>query len=145
VAAGAGRVAVWLALRGDRVTALDVSPRGLELCAARAREAGVEITCVTCDLESEPVPPGPWDVITCFDYLQRDLFPHLQRELAKGGVLACEMPTRTNLERHARPSARFLLEPGELESLCAPLELVYSAEGWSEDRHTARAIARRPG
>src|SRR6188768_343879 len=63
VAGGAGRNAIWLAQRGLEVTIADVSPRGLELAAARAREAGVNIDFLQTDLEDGPFPAGPWDLI----------------------------------------------------------------------------------
>jgi hypothetical protein len=48
-----------------------------------------------------------------------------------------------NLERHASPGARFLLQPGELAALCGPLAVVTHGEGWRGDRFLARVIARR--
>ena len=81
--------------------------------------------------------------MSCFHYLQRDLFPALRERLEPGGVLVCEIANRRNLERHAQPSRRFLLEPNELLTLCAPLEIVYYREGWIEDRSQARVVARK--
>lgn len=144
VAAGRGRVALWLAARGLRVVAADVSPVGLAQAADAARSAGHALETLALDLEREELPPGPFDVITCFHYLQRDLFPKLAARLVPGGWLLAEIATLRNLERHAHPSRRFLLEPAELARLCAPLELVRSAEGWFDDRHLARVAARRP-
>lgn len=144
VAAGTGRVALWLARAGFRVTALDVSPVGLERLRLRARTLDLQVETRVADLRATPLPEGPFGVITCFAYLQRDLFPEMRRRLAPGGALVCEIPTRRNLERHARPSERFLLEENELRGLCRPLRIVYSREGWIEDRALARVIARRP-
>ena len=64
--------------------------------------------------------------------------------LAPGGVLVCEISTVRNLERHPRPSRRFLLECGELRRLVASLEVLHEHEGWVDDRAVARVIARRP-
>jgi len=144
VASGGGRVACWLARRGYSVTAADVSPVGLGLARERARRAGVALETVEVDLRTQPLPAGPWDVITCFAYLQRDLFPALVAALAPGGVLVCEISTVRNLERHERPSRRFLLEAGELRGLLEPLEPLHLHEGWVGGRAVARAIARRP-
>ena len=144
VAAGRGRIALWLASRGLRVLAADVSPVGLEQAREAARSAGHVLETVTVDLEREALPQGPFDVITCFHYLQRDLFPALIERLVPGGCLGCEIATVGNLERHAHPSRRFLLERGELAQLCAPLEIMHSVEGWFDDRCVARVIARRP-
>jgi hypothetical protein len=143
VAAGRGRIALWLAARGLRVLAADVSPVGLAQAADSARVAGLPLETLEIDLERAPLPRGPFDVITCFHYLQRDLFPALIERLAPGGWLCVEIATVGNLERHAHPSRRFLLEAGELPGLCAPLRLVHSAEGWFDERCVARAIARR--
>jgi SAM-dependent methyltransferase len=142
VASGSGRYALWLARRGLDTLAVDVSPVALERLAARAAAGGLAIATLERDLEAEPPPPGPFDVIACAFYLQRDLFPRLRERLAPGGVLLCELPTSRNLERHERPSARFLVEPNELLRLVAPLEIVAYREGWLEDRSLARVLAR---
>ncbi len=144
VAAGAGRAALWLAARGLDTLAVDVSPAGLELAERRARDAGLSLRTQAIDLEHEALPGGPFDVISCFHYLQRDLFPQLIERLAPGGWLCCEIATERNLERHARPSRRFLLAEGELEQLCAGLEIAHADEDWHDDRHVARIVARRP-
>ena len=143
VAAGTGTVALWLAARGFEVSAVDVSPVGLEQLAASARERGLKLDTFALDLADEPLPAGPFSLITCFHYLQRDLFPQFAARLGPGGILICEIGTRRNLERHARPPAHFLLEPGELPGLCAGLEIVHQVEDWFDDRADARVIARR--
>jgi hypothetical protein len=66
----------------------------------------------------------------------------LRARLAPGGWLCCEIATVRNLERHARPSRRFLLEAGELRALCEPLESVFYDEDWHDGRHVARSVAR---
>lgn len=53
-------------------------------------------------------------------------------------------PTRTNLARHEKPPARFLLEDGELPGLIQGLRIEHYEEGWlSEGRHEAVVVARR--
>ncbi|MDI3288739.1 class I SAM-dependent methyltransferase [Polyangium sp. 15x6] len=144
VGGGAGRNAVWLAKRGLRVTLVDISPVGLSVAEERGREAGVTIETLRRDLEEEPLPEGPWDVILQSHYLERPLFRRYPRLLAPNGLLVVEHPTRSNLLRHARPGAAFLLEDGELPSLCAGLSMVRYEEGWTEQgRHEARCLARR--
>ena len=144
VAAGTGRAALWLARAGLHVTAVDVSPVGLEHLADAARSEGLRVETVAMDLERAPLPPGRWDVISCFAYLQRDLFPAMRELLAPGGLLVSEISTVRNLERHERPPVRFLLEENELLTLVAPLRIVYYREGWIDDRAVARVIARKP-
>lgn len=147
VAGGSGRHALWLARRGLAATLVDVSPIALERAREAASAAGLALATLAIDLESELLPAGPWSLIVCFHYLQRSLFPAFAAALAPGGMLLFCQPTVRNLERHARPSRRFLLEEGELAGLVAPLplEVVVLAEGWSgEGRHEAHLLARRP-
>jgi SAM-dependent methyltransferase len=143
VASGAGRVALWLARRGLETLALDVSPVALGRLGARAEAEGLSVETRALDLERDPLPAGPWDLIACFHYLQRELFPELRARLAQGGLLVVEIGTVRNLQRHDRPSRRFLLEAGELRDLLDPLEIAWYREGWVEDRALARALARR--
>lgn len=144
VAAGAGAQALWLAQRGLDVTAVDIAGEGLALLRAGAQAAGLVVDTVEADLVTDPLPTGPWALITCVNYLQRDLFPALAGALAPGGLLAFAQPTRLNLERHAHPSARFLLTPGELPGLAQRLEIVHASEEWrAHGRHEGWLIARR--
>lgn len=117
VAGGAGRNSVWLAGRGLDVTAVDVSAVGLSLARERAAAAGVSVATVVADLETDPLPAGPWDLIISFHYLHRPLFDQFPLVLAPGGVLVFVQPTQKNLERHDKPPRRFLLDEGELAGL----------------------------
>lgn len=147
VAGGSGRHATWLALRGLDVTVVDIADEGLALAAAGAREAGVFLHTVAADLEQQPLPAGPWQVIIDFHFLQRSLFPQMVSGLAPGGILIFVQPTLTNLQRHAQPGAAYLLEDGELPRLITGLdiEVLHYEEGWTDEgRHEARLVARRP-
>ncbi len=88
---------------------------------------------------------GPWDLVLCFHYLQRSLFPPIAAALAPGGLLVFCHQTRTNLERHPRPGPEYLLDEGEAPRLAAGLDIVSHSEGWHEEgRHEAHLVARRP-
>jgi SAM-dependent methyltransferase len=143
VAGGAGQDALWLARRGLDVTLLDISEVALDRASATARTAGVSLRPLQLDVETEPLPPGPFDVVLCLNFLWRPLFAAFPKVLAPGGLLVFAQPTRSNLQRHAHPSARFLLEDGELPGLVHELERVSYTEGWTEEgRHEARLVAR---
>ena len=145
VAGGAGRNAIWLAQRGLDATIVDVSAVGLAQAAARATEAGEMLTTICTDLESQPFPAGPWDLIVSCRYLQRPLFSVFPQVLAPGGTLIVIQPTKKNLERHEKPPADFLLEDGELPGLIQGLKVVHYEEGWlADDRHDAVIVATNP-
>jgi len=145
VAGGTGHDALWLAQRGLEVTLLDISDVALERAAAAARQAGVALRTQRVDVEGEPLPAGPYALVLCLNFLWRPLFAAVPQVLAPGGLLVFSQPTRANLQRHPHPSARFLLEEGELPRLVQGLELVSYTEGWTEEgRHEARLVASRP-
>lgn len=144
VAGGSGRNAVWLARRGLDVTCADISPIGLEQAGRAADAAGVSLHRLVLDLEAEPLPDGPFALVVSIDFLHRPLFAAFADALAPGGLLVFAQATRANLARHPHPSARFLLDDGELPRLVPGLEVLRCEEGWFDDRHEARLVARKP-
>jgi 2-polyprenyl-3-methyl-5-hydroxy-6-metoxy-1,4-benzoquinol methylase len=143
VAAGTGRVSVWLARRGLDVTAIDVSPIGLALAREAAADEAVKIKTAVVDLEKDPLPEGPFDIVACFHYRQRGLWSSLKSALRPGGMIVAELPTVRTLERSTRPSARWLAETNELLRDLSGLTLIYYRERWAADRHVARLAARK--
>ncbi|MFT4624904.1 MAG: tellurite methyltransferase [Myxococcota bacterium] len=145
LAGGVGRHALWLAGLGHDVLLADVSAVGLAVARDRAEAAGLSIRTIRLDLLTE-LPEGPFELIVLTWFLLGDRWAELAAQLAPGGVVAVVHPTRGNLERHAHPSARWLLAEGELADrvAAAGLEAVVLEEGWDDaGQHTARCIARR--
>jgi SAM-dependent methyltransferase len=144
IAGGAGRHALWLAKRGLDVTLVDISPAALAIAAARAGEQELPLTCECLDLEYDPLPAGPWDVMVSFNFLQRSIWPQMRAALSPGGWLLFVQPTKRNLERHTRPPLGFLLEEGEGRQVAAGLDIIRYDEDWlDEGRHEAVIVARR--
>jgi SAM-dependent methyltransferase len=145
VAGGSGRNALWLAARGFDVTLADVADVALERASREARDRGLALATLRIDLESSPLPRGPWDLVLCTYFLHRPLFAAFAAELAPGGWLIVAHATRSNLLRHSRPGPAHVLEDGELPALVRGLEVVSYEEGWLESgRHEARVVARKP-
>ncbi len=146
VAGGAGRNAIWLASRGLSMTVADISPVGLRLARQRATSAGVTLHTHRCDLDHDKsLPEGPWDLIVVVCFQCRHLLGQMRHELARGGRLVIVQPTVTNLQRHARPSAQYLFQDGELRRLVEPLfHVLHYHEGWSaDDRYDAVLVAQK--
>ena len=148
VGGGAGRHAVWLARRGLDVTLIDVSDLALEQTERRATDAGVahRLRLLRIDLDDGALPPGPFDVIVMFHYLNRERRDAIAELLTGGGVLVAVQPTIHNRERHAKPGPEYLVDPGELDAWARRigLDVLVSREGWTTDeRHEAELIARR--
>jgi len=77
VATGTGNAALIAAARGAAVSGLDLTPKLLEVAAARAVEAGVEIDLVEGDAENLPYPDDSFDrVVSVFGVM---FAPHQER------------------------------------------------------------------
>jgi len=132
LACGTGRHTLLLAERGQHVLGLDWSNVALEILEARARAERISVKRVGSfetsgrraprgielfhtDLEQIELPSQSFDLILCFQYLQRSLFPQMIRALRPGGVLLFETYTRAQLEFVGGPrNPDHLLETGEL-------------------------------
>ncbi|UCD10732.1 MAG: methyltransferase domain-containing protein [Nitrospinaceae bacterium] len=90
VAAGAGRNAVFAAEHGYDVLAVDISEVGLEKARARAAKHRVSIRTETADLDAYRFEENAFDLILCFNFLDRGLFPGLRQALKPGGLIFYE-------------------------------------------------------
>lgn len=144
VACGRGTVAVWLALRGLTVDAVDAAPAGLALGRELAAAEGVEVAWHEADLDSGLRLTGPhhppslrspgYDVVVCQRFRDPLLYPALAGLLAPGGLLAI-----TVLSTVGDTGGRFRAGPGELSGAFGHLDVIVDEEGGGE----AHLVARR--
>ena len=81
------------------------------------------------NLEQVKLPEHAFDLILCFQYLQRSLFAHMSRALRPGGVLLFETFTRAQLEFEGGPrDPDHLLETGELREAFPSLRALFYRE-----------------
>ncbi|MCA9670344.1 MAG: methyltransferase domain-containing protein [Myxococcales bacterium] len=144
IACGEGRNAVYLAKQGFEVDAIDISAVGLRKARELAEGNGVEIRVGLHDLEQGSLPEGPFDVVLCIHYKQRDLVDAISEALAPGGVLVVEIATVDNLELHKHPSRRFLVARNELLAWFPTLRPLHYREGVFHGSHVAQLIAQKP-
>ena len=145
VAGGQGSHAFLLAQQGLTVTLADISDVALKQAEEQSRQLGLDLKTCLVDLEEEPFPTGPWDVILTHLYLHRPLLTVLKKSLAAGGILIVLQPTKNNLLRHQRPPERFLLDEDELPGLVNDLDILHYQQGWSTTgRHDALVVAQKP-
>lgn len=103
IAAGEGRMALWLAQRGWDVTALDFSAVGLDRGKARAEALGVDVDWKVADATTADLGAGVFDlVLVLYLHLPRaTLLPVLIRAaaaVAEGGRLLVLGHDRDNLD-----------------------------------------------
>lgn len=145
VACGRGRHALWLAERGLAVQAIDRNPDAIAALEQLARRQNLPVRGRVADLESgiPDIGRAAFDVIVVVHYLHRPLFPALVAALKQGGLLFYETFTRAQAARGKPTNPAFLLEPGELLQLVAPLEVIAHREGAFDDRDVASVVATR--
>lgn len=159
IAGGDGRHALPLAARGLEVVLVDFAERAVRLArdAAGAAWPG-RVHAVVADVLALPFgaamsgarPTGAraFDAIVIVNFLERALFPHLASLLRPGGRLIVETFTTRHLDLVAAGRARgprnpaYMLAPGELPRLVAPLTVDEYAEVEAMDGPGARAVAR---
>ena len=162
VACGSGRHTLLLAGRKQHVTALDWSGVALDVLETRAQAAhfparrirGMEkgdntlhggVDLMQVDLERLELPENSFELILCIQYLQRSLFPQLQRALRPGGVLLFETYTRAQLEFAGGPrNSKYLLESGELRDAFPGLRVLFYRE-LRAGQGIASLVAQKPG
>jgi tellurite methyltransferase len=121
VAMGRGRNALYLARLGFDTEGVDISEEAVNAALAQAKKDGVHLKATKADLEKDyQIEKGAYDVIICFNYLQRSLFPQIKGGLRTGGIVVYETYIIDQAQFGKPKNPDFLLEHNEL--LCAFLD-----------------------
>ena len=139
VAMGRGRHLPALAVAGCRLFGVDINLEAVHSAVAR----GLAVHAWVADLTAFPLPDRRFDIVIVTRYLQRDLFPSLERCLSAGGLLLYET-FLDEQRRHGRgpTSPDHLLHTNELRERLGRLQTVFYEEV-SEPDAVARIVARR--
>jgi cyclopropane fatty-acyl-phospholipid synthase-like methyltransferase len=145
-ASGVAANGLFLARHGLKVIALDISRTALRMAVERAREEKLALEAAVCDLSNPWLPPGYFDVIVNFHFLERATFPVYRQSLKTGGLLFFETFLKLDPEL---PNPDYYLDPGELLSAFQDYEILH----WEEikvpagehhpPRGTAQLVARK--
>ncbi|NVB37005.1 class I SAM-dependent methyltransferase [Pseudenhygromyxa sp. WMMC2535] len=135
LAEGQGRNAVFLARGGRSVTAVDLSPVGLERAAQLAAEAGVSLETEIADLAHFEIAPVAWSVVVSIwahvpSEVRRGLHRRVVSGLRPGGVLVLEAYTPDQIGRGTGgpPNPDFTMTLAGLREELAGLEFEIARE-----------------
>ncbi|WP_199922688.1 bifunctional NAD(P)/FAD-dependent oxidoreductase/class I SAM-dependent methyltransferase [Streptomyces sp. NRRL S-87] len=167
VGCGEGADALWLAGRGWRVTAVDISATALERAAAHVAEAGAEvaerIVFTRADLLEEPPAEGAYELVSAQfmqlpGELRTEMFRRLGAAVAPGGTLLVVGHHPWDLRSGAGPRLfpDMLYTPEAVVAGLDPAEwdvrvcesrprTVQDADGNDATLHDAVVVARRRG
>lgn len=139
---GTGRDAVFLAMRGWRVTAADHLPDALDRARLLAKLHDVELDLRLIDVARESLPTQTFDLVTAFRYLP-DL-AKMASVLAPGGTLLVETFTDRERERTGKPrDPRFVLPAAAPPPLPEGLVLIDYRIHEHDNRELATLKAKR--
>jgi tellurite methyltransferase len=141
VAMGEGRNSIYLARMGFRVEGVDISPDAIAQAQETAREAGFSIQVQVADLEKGySIPREGYDVIICFNYLQRSLIPMIKDGIRKGGLVVYETFIIDQVRFGKPTNPNFLLKYNELLNFFRDFRCLRYREGIFEDRKAIASI-----
>lgn len=144
VAMGFGRNAVFLAEMGFEVEGVDISPEAVENALKLARDSGVTIQAETANLEGDyHIKRDHYDVIICFNYLQRSLIPQIKEGLRPGGMIVCETFIVDQAQMGHPKNPDFLLQHNELLEMFHDFRCLRYREGITEGKAVAGIVAQK--
>lgn len=147
VACGTGGNALFLAARGYRVEAVDISEVGLALARGEARRRGLirRVHFVQADAAHLPFTPQQvrYDCIVVFRFLLRPLIPTLRCFLKPGGLIFYSTFNVRRLESHPEFEREYLLELGELSTWFPGFEVITAYEQGEVSAFVGRAPKRQ--
>ena len=128
LACGLGGNALFLARRGFRVSAWDISPLAVARIASLAGRSGLKVEAQTRDVEAEPIPLAAFDVVVVSRFLARALAGPIGVSLRPGGLLFYQTFVRGKLHPAGPSNPDYLLAENELLELFASLHVVFYRE-----------------
>jgi tellurite methyltransferase len=142
IASGEGRNAVFVAENGYQTLAVDISTTGLEKAHALADEKGVSIKTQLVDLDNWKIKQNAFDLILCFNFLDRRIFPAIKSALKPGGLIFYETFTIDYL-KYSSFKREWVLEHNELLDAFSELRILSYREVDTNDKAFASLIAIR--
>ena len=140
IASGEGRNAVFVAEKGYETLAVDVSTTGLKKAHALADEKGVTIKTCVVDLDNWKIEQNAFDLILCFNFLDRLIFPAITNALKPGGLIFFETFTVDYL-KYSSFKREWVLEHNELLDAFSELRILYYREVDIDNKAFASLIA----
>lgn len=138
IAAGAGRNAIFLADKGFKVDAVDISDVAIEKLSGR--HPNLQPICA--DLDDYVIPVNRYSLIVNIRFLNRRIFPHIREGLVPGGILIFETyledPRATTLDPVCRD---YLLRGNELLHCFLALKILYYREATRRIKGSLRPTA----
>lgn len=147
LACGSGRDALYLAMGGFSVLAIDNNADALQRLqgSAAAWQLRIDTACMDLEAGAIALPEQHFALISVVRYLHRPLLPRLRDWLAPGGLLVYETFV-LGAEQFGSPrNPAYLLAPGELASVFTDWSILHDqVVPLADGRPVQQFVARRP-
>ena len=141
VAMGTGRNAIYLAKMGFVVEGIDASREAVKEALVHAQESGVTIKTIIEDLEKIPyIDEEAYDLVICFNYLQRSLMPQMKNWVKPGGMLVYETFIVDQVRFGKPRNPDYLLKHNELLHTLRDFRVLRYREGIIEGKKAIASI-----
>ena len=142
IAAGEGRNSVFTATLGFEVVSIDISEIALTKAQRLADEKKVKITILSADLDNNSLPKNEYDLVLCFNFLERKLFPEIRKTLKPGGILFYET-FNVDYLKYSNFKKEWVLEPNELINVFNDFRILRYREVDEDPKAFSSLIARK--
>ena len=143
IAGGEGRNSVFVASRGYKVTCLDISKNGLTKALTLAHEKKAKITTLYAALDNSSLPENEYDLVLCFNFLDRNLFSGIRKTLKSGGLLFYETFTLDYL-KYSNFKKEWVLGVNELLQAFGDFRILRYQEVDENPKAFASLVAQKP-
>jgi tellurite methyltransferase len=143
LASGLGGDALFLAERGYRVHAVDISSQALSRLHKMARDRALDIQPVIADLDYFHLPKSFYDVIVVFYFFAEGMMPEITAAVKKGGLIwyATYNQRHTSVKPGFNPD--YLVPPDGLVQFFSGFDILVHETDAGPNRNISRVLARR--
>lgn len=142
IAMGEGRNAAFAAELGYDVTGIDISEVGVERAKGLAEEKKLKLNYKVADLDNYEFGENEYDLILCFYFLDRRLFPEIKSALKPGGFLLFET-FNVDHQKYSDFKKEWLLEHNELLKEFLDLHILKYQEMDKDEKAFSSIVAQK--
>jgi tellurite methyltransferase len=142
IACGEGRNAVFASSLGYDVLAIDISEAGIEKTQALARKNNLSVNTLVTDLDGFEFTENAFDLVMCFNFLDRRLFPGIRKTLKSGGLIVYETFNLDHLQ-HTSFKKEWVLDYNELLVQFKSFRILRYREVNEDEKGFASLVARK--
>ena len=143
LASGSCHSAVFLAKHGYDVLAVDCSSTGLAIGRRLAQRERTTIKTQIADLDDFALDKEVYDLVVCFRYLNRALFPLMKATLKAGGLLFFKTFNVHHLPSAPKFNPAYVLQPGDLYQSFKDMAIIDLSDGEESKITLSWIVARR--